>query len=101
MKNDIPIAKWVEKMAHNPAIRFEIDRRGYIREGYYGDLVEVDPTTSWTVEKENVLYQCGWSPFEGTTFGSKVKRTWLNGVCAYDQGEFIAPGTGMRVTYNR
>lgn len=101
MKNDIPIAKWVEKMAHNPAIRFEIDRRGYIREGYYGDLVEVDPSTSWRVEKENVLYQCGWSPFEGTTFGSKVKRTWLNGVCAYDQGEFIAPGTGMRVTYNR
>ena len=101
MQRDIPLEKWVEKMAHNPAIRFQIDRRGYIREGYYADLVEVDPKAQWAVSKENVLYQCGWSPFEGTTFSSKVNRTWLNGYCAYDQGKFSAVGHGRRVTYLR
>lgn len=101
MQQDIPMEKWVEKMAHNPAIRFQIDRRGYIREGYYADLVEVDPNAQWTVSKENILYQCGWSPFEKTTFSSKVNRTWLNGYCAYDQGRFSAAGHGRRVTYLR
>ena len=101
MQRDIPLEKWVEKMAHNPAIRFQIDRRGFIREGYYADLVEVNPKTPWTVSKENILYQCGWSPFEGTSFQSKVNRTWLNGHCAYDQGEFTPTGHGKRLTYLR
>ena len=101
MQEDIPLVKWVEKMAHNPAIRFQIDRRGFIREGYYADLVEVDPTSGWTVSKENTLYKCGWSPFEGTRFSSRVNRTWLNGVCAYNSGVFASEGVGMRVDYLR
>jgi dihydroorotase len=101
MQNDIPMEKWVQKMAHNPAIRFKIDRRGFIREGYYGDLVQVNPGASWTVSKENILYKCGWSPFEGTRFGVRVERTWLNGQCAYNQGEFMTQGVGMRLEYTR
>ena len=101
MQNDIPLEKWVQKMAHNPAIRFKIDRRGFIREGYYGDLVQVNPEASWTVSKENILYKCGWSPFEGTRFGARVERTWLNGQCAYNQGEFMPQGVGMRLEYTR
>jgi dihydroorotase len=78
----------VEKMAHAPAELFHLKDRGYIREGYYADLVLVDPHQSWTVGKENLLYKCGWSPLEGTTFSHKVVKTFVNGSLVYDNGRF-------------
>jgi dihydroorotase len=75
-------------MCHNPAILYRIKDRGYIREGYFADLVLVDLNQPWTVSKENILYKCGWSPLEGTTFHSQVVKTWVNGQLSYDQGKF-------------
>jgi dihydroorotase len=79
----ITIEKVVEKMCHNPALLFDIEKRGYIREGYKADLVVVDTNNPWTVTKENVLAKCGWSPFEGVTFKSRVMQTFVNGELAY------------------
>ncbi|MDR0541059.1 MAG: dihydroorotase [Dysgonamonadaceae bacterium] len=78
----------VEKMAHAPAELFGIKERGYIREGYYADLVLVDPCQSWTVAKENLLYKCGWSPLEGMSFSHKIVKTFVNGSPVYDNGQF-------------
>ncbi|MDR3340558.1 MAG: dihydroorotase [Candidatus Symbiothrix sp.] len=78
----------VEKMAHAPAELFGIKDRGFIREGYYADLVLVNPQHSWTVSKENLLYKCGWSPMEGSTFSHKVEKTFVNGRLVYDDGKF-------------
>lgn len=79
----ITIEKVVEKMCHNPALLFDIEKRGYIREGYKADLVVVDTNNPWTVTKENVLAKCGWSPFEGVTFKSRIMQTFVNGELAY------------------
>jgi len=84
----ISLEKIVEKMCHNPAILYRIKQRGFIREGYFADLVLVDLDCEWTVSKENILYKCGWSPLEGTTFHSQVLKTWVNGHLAYDEGVF-------------
>jgi dihydroorotase len=84
----ISLEKIVEKMCHNPAILYRIKERGYIREGYFADLTLVDLNSEWTVSKENILYKCGWSPLEGTTFHSKVLSTWVNGHLAYAEGVF-------------
>lgn len=84
----ISLEKIVEKMCHNPAILYRIKDRGYIRKGYFADLVMVDLAQTWTVAKENILYKCGWSPLEGTTFHSQVVKTWVNGHLAYDEGTF-------------
>jgi dihydroorotase len=84
----ISLEKIVEKMCHNPAILYRIKERGYIREGYFADLTLVDLNSEWTVSKENILYKCGWSPLEGTTFHSKVLSTWVNGHLAYADGVF-------------
>ncbi len=84
----ISLEKIVEKMCHNPAILYRIKERGYIREGYFADLTLVDLNSEWTVSKENILYKCGWSPLEGTTFHSKVLSTWVNGHLAYTDGVF-------------
>ncbi|MDR0833049.1 MAG: amidohydrolase family protein [Candidatus Symbiothrix sp.] len=78
----------VEKMCHNPAQLFNLHDRGYIREGYYADLVLVDPNQSWTVTSDNLFYKCGWSPLEGTTFSHKVVKTFVNGSLVYDNGTF-------------
>ena len=78
----------VEKMAHAPAVLFGIKDRGFIREGYYADLVLVNPNTRWTVSKDNLLYKCGWSPMEGETFSHKVEKTFVNGHLVYDNGVF-------------
>ena len=67
---------------------FKIEKRGFIKKGYYADLVLVDIASPWTVKKDNILYKCGWSPLEGTTFHSKVLNTWVNGHLAYEQGTF-------------
>lgn len=92
--------KVVDKMAHKPAELFNIDRRGYIRPGYYADLVLVDPKDSWVVTKENLLYKCGWSPFEGYTFGHKVWKTFVNGQEIYSEGKIRDNAHGMEVKYN-
>ena len=82
----ISIEKIVEKMCHNPAIIFKIEKRGFIKKGYYADLVLVDIASPWTVNKSNILYKCGWSPFEGDTFYSKITHTFVNGNLVYKNG---------------
>ena len=97
----ISLEKIVEKMCHNPAILYQIDRRGYIREGYFADLTLVDLDSPWTVSKENILYKCGWSPLEGTTFQSQVIKTWVNGNLVFDQGSFDERSRGMALEKNK
>lgn len=97
----LSIERMVELMAHNPAILFDIDRRGYIREGYHADLVLVDPASRWTVAPENILYKCGWSPFEGTTFSSKITQTIVSGKLVYQNGQFDDNVRGSRLNFNR
>ncbi|SHG50684.1 dihydroorotase [Flagellimonas flava] len=97
----IELTKVVEKMCHNPAKLFDIDRRGYIREGYFADLVQVDPNSKNEVKKANIFYKCGWSPFEGVTFDTQIMRTFVNGLLAYDQGGFAAERRAKRLTFNR
>jgi dihydroorotase len=100
-KGKISIEKIVEKACHNPAILFEIDRRGYIKEGFFADLVLVDLNQKYTVSKSNILYKCGWSPFEGTQFDSVVTHTLVNGNVVYQAGKFDETAKGMRLTFNR
>ena len=97
----ISLEKIVEKTAHNPAILYQIDKRGFIKEGYYADFVLVDISKPWTVNKENILYKCGWSPFEGTTFTARIARTFVNGVQIYNNGKFNDNVKGERLTFNR
>lgn len=97
----ITIEKMVEKMCHNPAKIFKIDKRGFIRKGFYADLVLVDLNKSQSVTKNNILYKCGWSPFEGTTFSSKVTHTIVNGNLIYKEGMFDDKTKGKRLIFNR
>jgi dihydroorotase len=97
----ISIEKMVEKMCHNPAILFQIEKRGYIKEGYFADLVLVNPNNPWTVNKDNILYKCEWSPFEGSTFKSRVTHTILNGTVVYENAKFSNQNAAMRLTFNR
>ncbi len=91
----------VEKMSHNPAICFQVEKRGFIREGYYADLVLIDPQDSWTVSKNNLLYKCNWSPFEGTSFSHKIWKTLVNGQAVYEDGQIQELGSGLRLTFDR
>jgi dihydroorotase len=91
----IGLERIVEKMCHNPAILYGIEKRGFIRKGYHADLVLVDLNSPWTVSKENIFYRCGWSPLEGTTFHSKVTHTFVNGHLVYAQGSFDESCKGM------
>ena len=100
-RNIFSLEKIVEMMCHNPAILFNIRNRGFIREGYKADLCLVDPDDSWTVSKENLLYKCGWSPFEGTTFRSKVIKTIVNGTIVYDNGVINDDYRGQRLMFDR
>lgn len=100
-KEKISIEKIVEKMAHNPAILFRIKDRGFIRPGYKADLVLVDLNAPWTVAKENVYSKCGWSPFEGTTFKSRVTHTFINGNLSYNKFEFLQKPQVDRLEFNR
>lgn len=95
----ISIEKIVEKMCHNPAILFRIEKRGFIREGYKADLVLVDDQSEWTVSKDNILYKCGWSPLEGMKLHSKVTHTFVNGNLAYENGEVKAEKFGERLLF--
>jgi len=97
----LTIEKMVEKMCHAPASCFQIADKGYIREGYDADLVLVDTDKPCTVSKENILYKCGWSPFEGHTFGSTVVKTFVNGNLVFDQGKIIGNTSGTRLRFER
>ena len=95
------LQKIVEKMCHAPAVCFQIQNRGFIREGYAADLVLIDLNKPWQVNKENILYKCGWSPFEGVTFQSSITHTWVNGHLAYVNGYFDESQKGQRLLFNR
>lgn len=97
----ISIERMVEKMCHAPAICFQLKDRGFIREGYAADLVLIDPKRSWTVNKQNILYKCGWSIFEGTTFNSSVTHTFVNGHLAYVGGMLNDEVLGKRLKFDR
>lgn len=97
----ISLEKIVQKMMHNPAILFNIKDRGYIREGYFADLTLIDLNQSWTVTKNNILYHCGWSPFEGHPFKSKVLHTFVNGFHIYDEGKILDLNAGQRLLFDR
>jgi dihydroorotase len=96
----IQVETIVEKMCHAPAILYRIKNRGFIRTGYAADLVLVDPDDPWQVEKENILYKCGWSPFEGVTFRSRITHTWVNGHLVFNQGKFDQSQKGSRLAFN-
>ncbi len=100
-KGEISYEWLVEKMCHAPAACFDLEKRGYIREGYYADLVMIDPNQTWTVGRGNVLSKCGWSPFEDVTFSSTVKRTFVSGHLAYNDGQFDESRMGHRLTFSR
>lgn len=91
----------VNKMCHAPADCFQLKERGFIREGYYADLVVLDTDKYWTVAKDNILYDCGWSPFEGTEFKSSISKTFVNGNLVYDNGTFDERTRGMRLEFDR
>ncbi|MFC4635460.1 dihydroorotase [Dokdonia ponticola] len=97
----ISLEKIVQKMCHNPAILFQVEKRGFIREGYKADLVLIDLNAPWTVQKENILYKCGWSPFEGTTFKSRITHTFVNGRLAYKNFKVYDDVFGERLTFDR
>ncbi len=88
-------------MCHNPAILFQIKDRGYIRKGYKADLVLVDLHSPWAVKKDNILYKCGWSPFEGFTFTSRVTHTLVNGKLIYTNFKFAKNSSAERLEFNR
>jgi dihydroorotase len=97
----ISLEKIVEKMCHNPAILFQIEKRGFIREGYKADLVIVDLNAPWAVQPGNTLYKCGWSPFEGTTFKSRVTHTFVNGNLVYRNFHFNPFIKAERLSFTR
>ena len=100
-KGKISLEKVVEKMCHNPAICFQIEKRGFVKEGYFADLVLVDLDNPWVVTKENILYKCGWSPFEGQIFNSIITHTFVNGHIAFEHGSFDESKKGKRLKFNR
>ena len=97
----ISMEKIVEKMCHAPSVMFRIKGRGFIRKGYHADLTVVDPDRQWQVQKSNILYKCGWSPFEGYTFRSKIVYTFVNGKLVYDNGNFREGLHGRRLLFDR
>lgn len=98
-KGLIRIEKVVQKMCHAPADLFRVEKRGYIREGYFADLVLIDPNKSWTVSPENILYKCGWSPFEGTEFSHKIVMTFVNGISAFKNEKIHQESFGKRIEF--
>jgi len=93
----------VEKMCHNPAIAFQIAKRGFIRKGYFADLAVVDIESPWTVTPQNIVYKCGWSPFENIRFSSKITHTFINGKLVYHNGQYAHTENtpAMALTFNR
>ena len=97
----LPVETVIEKMCHAPAVLYRIRRRGFIRKGYFADLALVDMDSPWTVEPENILYKCGWSPLEGVTFRSRVNMTWVNGRLVFDHGRFEESVKGQRLEFGK
>lgn len=97
----ISMEKMVEKMSHAPAKCFQIKERGFIREGYFADLVLIDPKSPYTISKENILYKCGWSPLEGFSSQASIEKTFVNGYPVYENGRVDASHRGMRLQFNR
>ena len=97
----ISLEKIAEKMAHNPAVCFQVEKRGFIREGYWADLVLVDLNKKQEITRSGVLSKCGWSPFEGVTFSSSVVHTLISGHLAYSMGNFDDRRTGQRLKFSR
>ncbi|PBI92370.1 Allantoinase [Flavobacterium sp. ACN2] len=97
----ISVEKIVEKMCHNPAKIFKIEKRGFIKEGYHADLVIVNPSLPWSVKPENILYKCGWSPFEGFTFKSRITHTFVNGELVYNNFKVKDTKAGKRLLFDR
>jgi dihydroorotase len=95
----ISLEKIVEKMCHNPAILYNMTKRGFIREGYHADLTLVNLNSQWTVNKENLLYKCGWSPLEGTTFQTAVTQTFVNGNLVFDDGLWNETTKGVAIDF--
>ncbi|PJE05069.1 MAG: dihydroorotase [Leptospira sp.] len=101
LKTEISLEKVVEKMCHNPAILYKIERRGYIKEGYYADLTLVDMNSPWTVNQDNIYYKCAWSPLEGTTFQAKIVNTFVNGNLVFENGHFNEEIKGKSLTLKK
>ena len=100
-KYGVSIEKIVEKIAHNPATIFKVNNRGFLREGYYADIVLIDTNTPTVVTKESLLYKCGWSPFEGQKFDNSIYKTILNGNVVYEDGVVNSIPHGKKITFNR
>ena len=100
-KGLVSLEKIVEKACHNPAILFDIKDRGYIKEGYFADLVFIDLDKEYKITKNDLLYKCGWSPFEGTKFKGKIEKTILNGTLVYDKGKINSKSAAKELTFNR
>jgi dihydroorotase len=100
-QDEIGLETVVEKMCHAPAICFNVQHRGFIRPGYFADLVLLNLNDPWMVHKSNILYKCGWSPLEGQTFQSKITHTFVNGNLVYDKGQFNESVKGLRLVFNR
>lgn len=100
-KGKLSVEKVVEKMCHNPAVVFQIESRGYIKEGYFADLVIVDPNQETKVSKDNLVYKCGWSPLEGETLQAAIEKTIVNGQVVFDKGHFNETPQGQRLLFNR
>lgn len=99
--NKMNIEKVVEKMCHAPAKCFQIEKRGFIKEGFFADLAIINMNSPWKVEKENLFYKCGWSPLEGRELRSKITHTFVNGNLVYQNGQFDEKIKGKRLTFNR
>jgi dihydroorotase len=99
-QGQISVERVVEKMCHAPADLFRINRRGYIREGYFADLVLVDPRHKWTVSPDNLLYKCGWSPFDGVEFSHQITNTFVNGNLVFADGKIVSETKGKRLRFN-
>jgi dihydroorotase len=100
-QNKISLGKIVQKMCHAPADLFKIQKRGYLREGYFADIALLDLEQQWIVNKDNILYKCRWSPFEGNTFTGKVTHTFVNGNLVHESGKFKESVKGMRLMFER
>jgi len=101
LKEKISVEKIVEKMCHNPAKIFKIEKRGFLKEGYFADIAIVNTHKPWVVSKDNILYKCGWSPFEGTNFKSRVTHTFVNGRLVYENGRVKDIKAGSRLLFDR
>jgi dihydroorotase len=100
-QGEFSLEQIVDKMSHAPAKCFQVEKRGFIRKGYFADLVVVDLNQPWTADQSNTLYKVGWSPFDGKTFKSKVLKTFINGVLVYDNGVLNDEYRGMRLSFTR